>query len=48
MRVGIPRGLACYYLYPFLDGFLRSLGAEVVLSGPADARLLASLDCCPT
>jgi predicted nucleotide-binding protein (sugar kinase/HSP70/actin superfamily) len=46
--VGIPRGLACYYLYPFLDGFLRSLGAEVVLSSPADARLLASLDCCPT
>lgn len=48
MKVGIPRGLSCYYLYPFMDGFLRSLGAEVVLSPPADTRLLASLDCCPT
>lgn len=46
--VGLPRGLVYYYLYPFLEGFLRSLGARVVISAPTDARILASLTCCPT
>ncbi len=46
--VGIPRGLAYYYLYPFAEGFLRGLGARIVVSPPTDARILASLTCCPT
>ena len=48
VRIGIPRSLAFYYLYPFMEGFLRELGAEVVLSSATDARILDSITCCPT
>lgn len=48
LTVGVPRSLAYYYIYPFEEGFLRGLGAKVVLSAPTDARILASLTCCPT
>jgi len=47
-RVGIPRGLAYYYIFPFMQGFLRTLGAEVVVSPPADALTVAAMNCCPT
>lgn len=47
-RVGIPRGLAYYYLFPFMQAFLQALGAEVVVSPPTDALTLAAMSSCPT
>ncbi|MGI9952733.1 acyl-CoA dehydratase activase-related protein [Moorellaceae bacterium AZ2] len=47
-RVGIPRGLAYYYFFPFMEGFLKSLGAEVVVSPPSDGKTLADMVHCPT
>ncbi|MDN5347309.1 MAG: hypothetical protein PWP65_873 [Clostridia bacterium] len=46
--IGIPRGLAYYYLYPFMEGFLRHLGLEVVVSPPSDSRTFKDMACCPT
>ncbi|AKX97182.1 acyl-CoA dehydratase activase-related protein [Neomoorella thermoacetica] len=47
-RVGIPRGLSYYYLFPFMQGFLTALGVEVVVSPPTDAVTLAAMNACPT
>lgn len=47
-RVGIPRGLAYYYFFPFMEGFLKALGAEVVVSPPSDGKTLADMVYCPT
>ncbi|QGP93989.1 hypothetical protein MGLY_34140 [Neomoorella glycerini] len=47
-RVGIPRGLAYYYLFPFMKGFLSTLGAEVVVSPLSDALTVEAMNCCPT
>lgn len=47
-RVGIPRALAYYYVYPFMKGFLESLGVEVVLSPPSGPRTLDDMRYCPT
>lgn len=47
-RVGIPRAFAYYYFYPFFRGFLRHLGAEVVLSPPSSRRTLDLMQLCPT
>lgn len=48
LRVGIPRGLSYYYIFPFIQGFLETLGAEVVVSPPSDGRTLLDMVCCPT
>ncbi|MBE3572293.1 MAG: hypothetical protein IMW95_05025 [Moorella humiferrea] len=47
-RVGIPRGLSFYYLFPFIHGFLTALDAEVVVSPPTDAATMAAMSACPT
>ncbi|HEY3377267.1 MAG TPA: acyl-CoA dehydratase activase-related protein [Armatimonadota bacterium] len=48
MRVGIPRAMGYYYLYPFFRTLLTELGAEPVLSPPSTARTLERMDMCPT
>ncbi len=48
MRVGIPRAMGYYYLYPFFRTLLETLGAEVVLSPPTTPRMLERMDTCPT
>lgn len=47
-RIGIPRGLAYYYFFPFMEGFLKALGAEVVVSPPSDGKTLQDTVHCPT
>lgn len=47
-RVGIPRGLSYYYFFPFMEGFLKALGAEVIVSPPSDGKTLADMLYCPT
>lgn len=47
-RVGIPRALAYYYVYPFMKGFLEALGAEVVLSPASGPHTLDDMRYCPT
>ena len=41
VKVGIPRALLYYYLYPVWKVFFNELGAEVVLSPPTNKRILA-------
>jgi predicted nucleotide-binding protein (sugar kinase/HSP70/actin superfamily) len=48
MRVGIPRAMGYYYLYPFFRTLLLQLGADPVLSPPTSRRLLERMDACPT
>lgn len=40
IRVGIPRALLYYRLYPFWETFFSSLGIEVVVSGKTTKKLL--------
>lgn len=47
-RVGIPRAMGYYYLYPFFRTLLSELGAEPVLSPPTTKRILEGMDVCPT
>lgn len=47
-RVGIPRAMGYYYLYPFFKTLLTDLGAEVVLSPPTTMATLEHMDVCPT
>jgi predicted nucleotide-binding protein (sugar kinase/HSP70/actin superfamily) len=48
LRVGIPRAMGYYYLYPFYRALLQELGAEPVVSPPTTAATLAGMDVCPT
>ncbi|HEX2948606.1 MAG TPA: acyl-CoA dehydratase activase-related protein, partial [Armatimonadota bacterium] len=48
MRVGIPRAMGYYYLYPFFRTLLTELGAEPVLSAPTTKKTLEHMDVCPT
>ena len=48
MRVGIPRAMGYYYLYPFFSTLLRELGAEPVLSPATTKATLERMDVCPT
>ena len=41
LKVGIPRALLYYYLYPLWKVFFNALGAEVVLSPPTNKAILA-------
>lgn len=47
-KVGIPRALGYYYLYPFYRRFLEDLGAEVVVSPPTTKKTLDRMEACPT
>lgn len=47
-RVGIPRAMGYYYLYPFFRTLLVELGAEPVLSPLTTQRTLERMDACPT
>ncbi|MCL6628065.1 MAG: acyl-CoA dehydratase activase [Armatimonadetes bacterium] len=39
-RVGIPRALLFYELYPFWQAFLKELGCEVVISDPTTKKII--------
>ncbi len=47
-RVGIPRAMSYYYLYPFFRTLLRELGAEPVVSPPTSAETIERMEVCPT
>ncbi|MEW6398062.1 MAG: acyl-CoA dehydratase activase-related protein [Bacillota bacterium] len=47
-KVGIPRAFSYYYFYPFYRGFLKALGAEVVVSPRSSRRTLDLMQTCPT
>lgn len=47
-RVGIPRAMGYYYLYPFFRTLLTELGAEPVLSPPTTKKTLERMEVCPT
>ncbi len=48
MRVGFPRAMGYYYLYPFFRTLVHELGAELLLSPPTSPRLLERMELCPT
>ncbi len=48
MRVGFPRAMGYYYLYPFFRTLITELGAELVLSPPTSPRLMERMEICPT
>lgn len=48
MRVGIPRCLSHYYLWPLYRSFLTELGVEWHESRPTSSRDLDNLSLCPT
>jgi predicted nucleotide-binding protein (sugar kinase/HSP70/actin superfamily) len=48
VKVGIPRALGYYYLYPFYKTFLEGLGAEIVVSPPTTKATLDRMESCPT
>lgn len=41
MKLGIPRGLSFYSMYPFLYGFFDAIGIEVVLSDKTTKKTLS-------
>lgn len=47
-RVGIPRAMGYYYLYPFYKTFIEQLGAEAVVSPPTTQATLDRMEACPT
>ncbi|HEY3298578.1 MAG TPA: acyl-CoA dehydratase activase-related protein [Armatimonadota bacterium] len=47
-KVGIPRALGYYYMFPFYKTFLDALGAEIVVSPPTTKATLDRMDACPT
>ena len=42
MKLGIPRGLSFYSMYPFLYGFFSAIGIEIVLSDKTTSMPIAS------
>lgn len=48
VRIGIPRAMSYYYLYPFFKTLLSDLGAETALSFPTTKSTLENLSACPT
>lgn len=47
-KVGIPRALGYYYMYPFYKTFLEHIGAEIIVSPPTTKATLELMDICPT
>jgi len=48
MRVGVPRSLSFYYLFPFIRSFLNELGVLWLESPRTSEHDLTYLDLCPT
>lgn len=48
IRIGIPRAMSYYYLYPFFKTLLVELGAEVILSDLTTKTTMENLSACPT
>jgi len=48
LRIGIPRAMGYYYLYPFLRTLLLELGAIPVVSPPTTKRVMERMEVCPT
>lgn len=42
MKIGIPIGLSFYNIYPFMHGFFKALGIEIVLSDKTTKKTLSS------
>ena len=42
MKIGIPRGLSFYNIYPFMYGFFKAIGIEMVLSDKTTKKTLSS------
>lgn len=42
MKIGIPRGLSFYNIYPFMYGFFKAMGIEMVLSDKTTKKTLSS------
>lgn len=40
MKIGIPKGLLYYKYYPFIQTFLKELGAEIIISDDTNKRIL--------
>jgi len=48
LRVGLPRAMGYFYLYPFFRTLITELGAELVLSPTTSQHLLERMELCPT
>lgn len=48
IRVGVPRALSHYHLYPFFRTILNGLGVEVVVSPQSNSDVMEYLHTCPT
>lgn len=42
MKIGIPRGLLFYNIYPFMHGFFKAMGIEVILSDKTTKKTLSN------
>ncbi|MBR1680555.1 hypothetical protein IJ707_02050 [bacterium] len=42
MKIGIPRGLSFYSIYPFMFGFFKAMGIEMILSDRTTKKTLSS------
>ncbi len=42
MKIGIPRGLSFYSIYPFMFGFFKAMGIEMILSDKTTKKTLSS------
>ncbi|MCY6370003.1 acyl-CoA dehydratase activase-related protein [Clostridium ganghwense] len=40
MKIGIPKGLLYYKYYPFIETFLKELGAEIIISNDTNKTIL--------
>ena len=41
MKLGMPKAMSYYYYYPFLYGFFKTLGVEIILSDNTTKKTLA-------
>jgi len=48
IKIGLPRAMSYYYLYPFLKTLITELGGEVILSKPTTKATLDKMSVCPT
>ncbi|MCY6959228.1 acyl-CoA dehydratase activase-related protein [Clostridium brassicae] len=47
MKVGVPKGLLYYKYYPFIETFLKEIGAEVIVSDNTNKNILnEGVKCC--
>lgn len=48
IKIGLPRAMSYYYLYPFFKTLISELGGEVILSKPTTKATLEEMSICPT